>query len=133
MTRAERRLFLTVCNRRRIAGRYQDQSESRFLAEIPAETLVVHQSPELFYDVRSTRGVRGFFGGDSRRREWVDEPPPASGGGHLARGRRVRHPTLGDGVVLQQEGEGDNSKLTVHFDRFGKRRLVARYASLEVL
>jgi DNA helicase-2/ATP-dependent DNA helicase PcrA len=132
MTRAEQRLFLTCCRRRRIAGRYQDQSESIFLGEIPEATLIVHHSPELFRDPRS-RGVRDFFG---RRRSWDDEigePEPTEAAQALKRGRRVRHPTLGDGVVLQQEGEGDNSKLTVHFDRFGKRRLVARYAGLEVL
>jgi ATP-dependent DNA helicase UvrD/PcrA len=134
MTRAERRLFLTACRRRRIAGRYQDQNDSMFLGEIPSETLIVHRSPELFRDAR-TRGVRDFFGSG---RSWQESPraPQAeasSSDGSLRRGRRVRHPTLGDGVVLEQEGQGDNSKLTVYFDRFGKRRLVARYAGLEVL
>jgi len=49
------------------------------------------------------------------------------------RGSRVRHPTLGSGVVLEIDGEGEDAKLTVFFDRAGKKRLVARYASLELV
>ena len=44
-----------------------------------------------------------------------------------------RHPTLGLGVVLDSEGEGDGQKLTVFFDRSGKRKLVAKYANLEIV
>jgi len=43
------------------------------------------------------------------------------------------HPTLGPGVILAVEGEGDNAKLTVFFDKAGKRRLIAKFAALEPL
>ncbi len=128
MTRARRRLFLSCCRRRRIAGRYQDQEESGFLRELPADGLVTHESPELFYS-RRTSGAYDFF--DRPR----PAPSPADQGaaGGLRRGGRVRHPTLGDGVVLEVDGEGDNLKLTVFFHRAGKRKMLARYASLEPL
>lgn len=135
MTRAEKKLFLSHCRRRRIAGRYQDQDPSRFLQEIPADCITESRSPELFADSRAG-GVYSFFGRPGA--------PPSSGSGpssraprkarpSAGRGRRVRHPVLGDGVVLEQEGEGDMSKLTVYFDRVGKRKLVAKYAGLEYL
>ncbi len=126
MTRAEERLFLTLCRRRRIAGRYQDQDPSRFVDELPAESLRVTNSPELFTDNRA-RGVYAFYG-SSRPKSPSAAPRQAVG-----RGRRVRHPTLGDGVVLEAEGQGDAGKLTVYFDRVGKRKLVAKYAGLEYL
>jgi DNA helicase-2/ATP-dependent DNA helicase PcrA len=50
--------------------------------------------------------------------------------GELKRGRRVRHPRYGDGVILSQEGSGDEMRLTVYFDRAGKKKFVARYADL---
>ena len=128
MTRAKQRLFLTGCRRRRIAGRYQDQQESPFLLEIPEENLVISESSELFYDGR-TRAAYGFFG----RREPVEIEPEVVTGDALRRGRRVRHPTLGEGVLMQLEGEGESAKLTVFFDRSGKRKLVAKYANLELL
>ena len=36
-------------------------------------------------------------------------------------------------MVVGLEGEGDNGKLTVYFDRVGKRKLIAKYAGLEIL
>jgi DNA helicase-2/ATP-dependent DNA helicase PcrA len=57
----------------------------------------------------------------------------AEPGEELRRGSRVRHPTLGAGTVLALEGLGDQAKLTVFFERAGKRKLLAKYANLEVL
>ncbi len=128
MTRARRRLFLSCARRRRIAGRYQDQEESPFLRELPADGLVLHESPELFYN-RRTSGVYDFFG--RGRPELPADDGDATDG--LRRGGRVRHPTLGDGVVLELEGSGDDLKLTVFFHRAGKRKILARYTSLELL
>jgi DNA helicase II / ATP-dependent DNA helicase PcrA len=160
MTRARERLYLTCCRRRRIAGRYQDQSESPFLSELPEELYSASQSPELFqggrFDSRA-QGVYSFFGGGA----------PSAGGGApsgmprtapqmapravpgertvvrdvegmaprrpLKRGSRVRHPTLGQGVVLELDGQGEEAKITVFFDRTGKRKLVAKFANLEML
>jgi len=177
MTRAEKRLLLTACRRRRIAGRYQDQQASPFLGEIPAELLDVEESPEVFTEAPAAafgrpKGPRGsgsggsylagdvhrFFGSDSAV---LPEPAPrpassrapAAGSGALARanrrsppagdpelasavvkkGSRVRHGTLGKGIVLGLEGEGDGLRLTVLFAGVGKRKLLARYANLEVL
>jgi DNA helicase-2/ATP-dependent DNA helicase PcrA len=128
MTRAEKRLLLTACRRRRVAGRYQDQPPSPFLEELPEHLLDVVQSPSLFDSGRSS-GVSSFFGG--RSSSGAPSPPPASGG--VGKGRRVRHPTLGDGVVLGVEGSGNGQKLTVFFERAGKRKLVAKFANLEEL
>ncbi|TNF73756.1 MAG: DNA helicase II, partial [Acidobacteria bacterium] len=128
MTRAESKLLLACCRRRRIAGRYQDQLESPFLAEIPQDLLEISESPDLFYDQR-TSGAYAFFG---RRTPAASEIGDESPGG-LQRGGRVRHASLGDGVILDLEGEGESAKITVFFDRVGKRKLVAKYASLELL
>jgi DNA helicase-2/ATP-dependent DNA helicase PcrA len=51
----------------------------------------------------------------------------------VKRGSRVRHPTLGPGVILELEGQGEDMRLTVFFERAGKRKLVAKFANLEVL
>jgi hypothetical protein len=48
----------------------------------------------------------------------------------FSRGSRVRHPTYGPGVILQQEGSGDEARLTVFFDRAGKKKFVAKFANL---
>ncbi|MCZ6726773.1 MAG: UvrD-helicase domain-containing protein [Acidobacteria bacterium] len=132
MTRAKERLMLTTCRRRRVAGRYQDQRESPFVAEIPAEALEISQSPELFANHR-TAGVYTFFDRDVSSIPTLSPEVVASSGGAVQRGSRVRHPTLGEGVVMEVEGSVTTGKLTVYFDLVGKRRLAAKYANLELL
>jgi DNA helicase-2/ATP-dependent DNA helicase PcrA len=172
MTRARERLYLSCCRRRRMAGRYQDQAESPFLAELPDQLLTVTQSPDLFtserYEPRA-QGVYSFFGGGGGRpaaapsassapsapsAPFRPAPPPSSPPSYgrpaapqrpaapapsaaprraIKRGSRVRHPTLGPGVVLEFEGEGDEARLTVFFEKAGKRKLVAKFANLEML
>jgi DNA helicase II / ATP-dependent DNA helicase PcrA len=140
MTRARRRLFLSTCRRRRVAGYYQDQLESPFLAEIPKELIRDRQSPALFQSPRVT-SVYSFF---QHKQPPAASAPTVSPGYErapaapaatpkLSRGARVRHATLGEGVVLEIDGSGADAKLTIFFDQQGKRRLVARYANLELV
>ncbi len=145
MTRAEQRLFLSLSRRRMVAGQFQDQQPSPFIADLPEELVETTRSAELFGGPR-TAGVRGFFGADraaagagsfragspggARRGR---KPPSERIAGVLRPGAVVRHATLGKGVVLQLDGDGENAKLTVFFDKAGKRKLIRRYAPLDVL
>lgn len=56
--------------------------------------------------------------------------PPS---GDFRRGTNVRHQSLGQGTVLAVEGSGDDLRLTVYFPSHGRRKLVARYARLEIV
>jgi DNA helicase-2/ATP-dependent DNA helicase PcrA len=166
MTRARERLYLSGCRRRRIAGRYQDQSESPFLSELPPELLVTSYSPDLSmaqsFNSRA-EGVYSFFGGAggsrggrpsaapagspfprtpaaptlprdrASGRTVVPDPEHSAPRRGVKRGSRVRHPTLGPGVVLALEGEGEEARITVFFEKSGKRKLVARFANLEMV
>ena len=46
-------------------------------------------------------------------------------------GARVHHRKYGFGIVLAVEGQGDDAKVTVSFNRFGKKKLLAGVARLE--
>jgi DNA helicase-2/ATP-dependent DNA helicase PcrA len=46
-------------------------------------------------------------------------------------GMRVRHPKYGEGTVYKREGDGENAKISVHFQRHGLKKLVEKYAQLE--
>jgi DNA helicase II / ATP-dependent DNA helicase PcrA len=52
-------------------------------------------------------------------------------GATFRRGTRVRHAQFGVGVILQIEGKGDKEKLTIFFDRAGKKTLLTKIAKLE--
>jgi DNA helicase-2/ATP-dependent DNA helicase PcrA len=133
MTRARKKLALTTCRRRRIAGRWQDRLPSQFLAELPAGLLDVQDSPELFAPERGAEGAYAFFGRRPLPGVRAADGAEADAGADVRRGSRVRHPTLGVGTVLALEGLGDQAKLTVYFERAGKRKLLAKYANLELL
>jgi DNA helicase-2/ATP-dependent DNA helicase PcrA len=60
-------------------------------------------------------------------------PPLAPDLQKIRPGAKVRHPMFGVGTVVRSEGAGDDLKLTVSFLGVGAKRLVARYAGLEVL
>ncbi len=60
----------------------------------------------------------------------VDEPKGKKG---FRPGQKVRHPKYGEGMVFQREGEGEDSKITVQFPRFGLKKLVEKYAQLEAV
>jgi DNA helicase-2/ATP-dependent DNA helicase PcrA len=45
----------------------------------------------------------------------------------------VRHPLFGVGTVLRVDGDGEELKLTVSFPGVGAKKLVARYAGLELV
>jgi DNA helicase-2/ATP-dependent DNA helicase PcrA len=47
-------------------------------------------------------------------------------------GKRVRHSKYGVGTIIQVEGEGDDRKLTVSFLDYGPKKLVERYANLQL-
>ena len=137
MTRAEERLLLTCCRRRRVAGRYQDQEESPFLREIPERFLEAERSRSHSGGTRGEETYRFF---DRSGEEESVSVPDRRGSRNrsgdedlLSRGDRVLHPTLGRGEVLTVEGSGDDRRITVYFERWGKRKLVAKYAKLELV
>ncbi|MDQ2980408.1 MAG: UvrD-helicase domain-containing protein [Acidobacteriota bacterium] len=127
MTRAGDQLTMTLADRRLVYGKVQYRSPSRFLDEIPSEAL----------EERVERGDRAGagtyaprFGGSRPARFEAVEPEDEPQDAPLGRGRRVRHPRYGYGVILAQEGSGEDTRLTVYFDRAGKKKFVARYADL---
>ena len=60
----------------------------------------------------------------------MDLPEPAGDTG-LKKGQRVRHSKYGEGTILIREGEGDEAKLTVMFNRHGMRKLMEKFANLQ--
>ena len=59
------------------------------------------------------------------------EVPAAEGATGFKSGQRVRHPKYGDGVVFRTEGDGELTKVTVQFAKFGVKKLVEKFANLE--
>jgi len=114
MTRAKDSLTLTLADRRLVYGRVESRRPSRFLEEIPKASLE---------EQHFGRPAPTIFTARAYEEAPQDDRP-------LRRGKRVRHPRYGYGVVLAEEGSGEETRLTVYFDRAGKKKFVARYADL---
>ena len=84
----------------------------------------------------SIDNIARFFGGKGGARPGslarpamqIPEPKGATG---IRQGARVRHAKYGEGMVLMREGQGEDAKLTVAFQRHGLKKLMEKFANLE--
>ena len=132
MTRAMERLHLTWAQSRQVFGQRRLCEPSRFLLEVPRDRLEVTADAAYEAPARERRPATSWR---PRTGPPAREPgPPAPGlpAHEMRPGVKVRHPLFGVGTVLRSEGAGDDLKLTVSFTGIGAKRLVARYAGLEL-
>jgi DNA helicase-2/ATP-dependent DNA helicase PcrA len=50
----------------------------------------------------------------------------------LGPGSSIEHAKYGRGTVLRLEGTGEDTKLTVSFQGYGVKKLIAKYAGIKV-
>jgi DNA helicase-2/ATP-dependent DNA helicase PcrA len=47
-------------------------------------------------------------------------------------GATIQHPKYGRGTVVRKEGEGEDAKLTVIFPGYGMKKIIAKYAGIQI-
>ncbi len=140
MTRAERKLYMSYAETRRLHGSDSaDALPSRFLQELPSSRIhhekmagTVSRPPRAAFASSEYAG-RGRGGAYGRRRSieampMTDSTPPEMGG--LRLGQRVSHPTFGEGTVLRFEGQDEHGRVEVRFESCGSKWLVIAFAKL---
>ena len=60
-------------------------------------------------------------------------PQPSAPAGAFAEGRIVQHQQFGRGVIQKCEGEGEALKLTIVFSDYGVKKIMPKYASMQVV
>ena len=112
---------------------YEDEDQSGGRAR-PAGAASVNNRNAYTRPAGSIDNVANFFAarGQKIARPKVPVPEPTGKTG-LQKGARVRHPKYGEGMVFQREGDGDDAKITVQFQQHGVKKLVERFAQLQVL
>jgi DNA helicase-2/ATP-dependent DNA helicase PcrA len=149
ITRARRRLYLTHAQTRLLHGQTRYHIPSRFLDELPAESLQWLSPPR-------ARGAGGFGGGwaSSAQPAWGrsglgdDRPAGMAGipaavpvptrsapavsasGAEIRTGMAVFHTKFGEGRVLAIEGQGNDARAQVDFRRHGTKWLALTVAKL---
>ncbi len=114
ITRAREHLYLTYAESRRLYGKESYPSPSRFIRELPPESLQ-----------------------EIRLRANLSRPQASKQSGSIAMseakyklGQRVYHQKFGEGVVLQVEGEGAQERVQINFQSVGLKWLMLAYAKL---
>lgn len=134
LTRARRRLHLTLAQGRMLHGQTRYNVASRFLRELPTALLrkvgggwedrqAVNRSAGTTYPRGAGAPAAAPALRVPRRR---DDP-----GLPFRIGQSVRHARFGTGVIVDAEGRGEDARVQVNFGRDGLKWLALAYAKLE--
>ena len=113
ITRAENILHLTSARLRRVFGDMTYPMPSRFVAELDEDVLMKSEKikqPTMFSNSQ-----------------------PSSTSQNIAVGCNVMHPSFGEGVIIDLEGSGDAVRVSIEFESSGLKRLMLKYAALQIL
>ncbi len=108
ITRARKHVLLTSARLRRFYGETHYPQPSRFIKSLSAD--ILKQNHALSVPAAAPETQTG-----------------------LNIGATVTHPSFGEGVVLALEGGGDAARITVQFRRAGIKRLMLKYAALQLV
>ncbi len=135
ITRARKRLYLSLSQSRMLHGQTRFNVKSRFLEELPSGALkwLTPQPgtgrswhPESAMNVVAgyaySTGANAQFGTQIQRKA----PPPHG----LRLGQQVFHAKFGEGTVLTLEGSGDDARAQINFPRHGTKWLALSVAKL---
>jgi len=121
MTRAMSKLYLLHAESRRIYGQEKYHKASRFLKELPESCV---QEIRMQNQVSKPKSVGKFSN------TFTLETFENTG---FKLGQQVIHAKFGEGVVLNYEGSGAQSRIQVNFEAVGSKWLVVEYANLQAV
>lgn len=139
ITRAKKILFITLASKRTLFGYTSYNKPSRFLKEIPKE--LTKKNIEKVEN--STLISKSNF--DSKKSEFNFRTPEAFLNNIKARntsdvdltkykvGQTIFHKKFGEGVIIALEPENDDIKVDIEFNKVGHKRLMAKFANLEII
>ena len=163
ITRAKNNLYLTCSRQRTMFGSTSCNPVSRFVKEIPENMLEganeIDSEPENKFKDSNYEWSYGKSGNNGKVVSYkVDipssKPEPSfafkSAESFLAKlnsktqgnntdlskykeGQRIYHKRFGEGNISKIEPEGDDLKLDIQFDKVGHKRLMAKFANLEII
>ena len=147
ITRAREKLFLSCANQRTIYGRTEYTMPSRFVEEIPNDLIETEEKykPSYNYKKEESSPVTTSFGRTQIKAPSFGIDPtsfltrmnrPSAKAVNLDDykvGIKVEHKKFGIGTILKVEKEDDDLKVEVKFDRFGMKRMMAKFAGLNII
>ena len=125
ITRARKRLYISMAQQRMLHGQTQFGVPSRFVEEIPPEVLHFlspHKTATAFADKPRRTDIPA-----------ADTYQPAQSYGGFRIGQNVRHAKFGTGVIIDAADKGGSARLTINFGKQGIKELDTGFAKLEAV
>jgi DNA helicase-2/ATP-dependent DNA helicase PcrA len=145
ITRAERLLFLTYTAGRSRYGQFETTVPSRFLANLPVESVRSHgtRAASASSLAQRSRGWGSIPGGRASQviptqkpvePDWASRAAPAAPPApNYVIGMKVFHPKFGEGEIKEIAERRDDHELVIAFKRHDTKRLLASLAKLDVI
>lgn len=140
LTRARQRAYLIHTSTRSIFGSTRASIPSRFLSEIPEETVEVRRAKQPPRTQHANAGFGRQAPRGAQQRSFGARPAPvapAAPAGAASKptpqysvGEKVRHNIFGSGTIVGVKGEGEKAMISVAFDGKGIKQLAAGMAPL---
>ena len=157
ITRARQNLFLTCARQRTIFGSTSCNKISRFIEEIPSDLLKKDETEKtverewsygaknnlnstvvtsIYNGIPAKKHQTGF--GFRTAESFLNTTVAAKSKATVdinkyKMGQTVYHKKFGEGIINEIEVEDDDLKLDIHFEKAGHKRLMAKYAGLEII
>ncbi len=124
-TRAEEKLYLSGAQNRKRFGESSNGTISRFMNEIDQELLDFDETivpKSSFSEAKIIRPRKRIRFGEEEKVKKEFKP-----------GVLVKHPRFGRGVIRSIEDSAEGKKLIIIFEEVGEKRVVLKYAKLEIV
>tara|TARA_X000000368_G_scaffold62092_1_gene43899 strand:- start:3406 stop:5604 length:2199 start_codon:yes stop_codon:yes gene_type:complete len=132
ITRAMQTLYITHANMRYMHGNNNFLIPSRFIGEIDDDLLEpIRTNYNTAYKSHIKQKINTQDFEDYSQEADADNFSQEDSYTYIRIGQRVRHMKFGKGVILSYTGKGDNLKIHINFESYGKKWLVLSYAQLD--
>lgn len=131
ITRARQRLYITYANMRTMYGNFNNSIPSRFLMELPKESIMNIKMQRRNLSPGSNMPSRPVAGETKSVLPSKPVTTKASNPDEIQIGCKVNHPKWGVGTVVTKEGAGPEAQVKIAFPGLGIKSLILAYANLE--
>ena len=132
ITRAMQSLYITHANMRYMHGNNNFLIPSRFISEIDDGLLKpIKVNNNTAYNSHKKQEMNIQDSEYYSQETGADNFSQEDSYTYIKIGQRVRHMKFGKGVILSYTGKGDNLKIHINFESYGKKWLVLSYAQLD--
>ena len=132
ITRAMQTLYITHANMRYMHGNNNFLIPSRFIGEIDDDLLeLIRTNNNTAYKSHIKQKIDTQDFEDYSQETDADNFSQEDSYTYIKIGQSVRHMKFGKGVILSYTGKGDNLKIHINFESYGKKWLVLSYAQLD--